>query len=466
MTGSSNKTTVSSAKRDARLLPDFSDDDMEVYAEFVPATGKGTPLTVEYVEKLLSRLNVNYGIIKENIKYAIEQCNKTGKNIKKVLIAKGDIPINEINEYFILEESVKKPVIPRFEDGAKTDYKAFSQFIIVNSEQVLAIRHAPVTGIDGKNIHGVNVPFLKTFYASVNAGKNTKIDGDTIISACAGHLVISGNTLNVEPVLTVRGAIGYATGDINFPGDVAMDGQVNDGFKLNVGGNITVKETLDVTDIVVKNNLTVKGGMIGRGRALIKVSGNINSRFIQNCRIACKESVNVITEMINTTLYTMDSLIISEKGTILGGEIYAFHNVSAGRIGKDLANPVKIYVGTNWTLRQEIEKTLNYERLLVAKQEKITGYLEYGAITPEQLLKIKEMKIKIEMELSKCIEKKKDYEKHYVIDRDAYVVCFGSIAPKTIIEICGIEFTTENNIHHVRIALDKTTGMPTIMPIK
>ncbi|MDR2468712.1 MAG: FapA family protein [Spirochaetaceae bacterium] len=465
MTRSSGKTTLSSNKHDARILLDFTEDEMEVYGDFLPPTTAGFPLSKEYVNTLLEHFKIDYGICWDHIEKAIKECTETNRPVRKVLIARGDIPVDETAGHFCLEQNVRKPAPPRFEDSDKTNYRAFSPFIVVQAKQVLAVLRPAVAGIAGKTVRGNAVPFNKMPVTPVRGGKNTSTDARHIYADVTGHLIINKNVLDVEPVLTVRGAVGYATGDINFPGDVTLEGPVNDGFKVQVGGSLNVRETLDATDIIVQKDVIIKGGMIGRGRALVKVSGALNARFIRNCRLACKKTVTINTEVINSTIYTMENVVVSEKGTILGGEVFAFHSLSAGYIGKDNTTPVKIHLGSDWTLRQEIENNENLMRLLTAKMEKIASYLSSENLDAAKFQKIEEVRTRLTGELSKCRSKKAEFEKRSVVDTKAMLVCAGQIAAGTVVEICGVEFLVEEPLRRIRLALDSTSGSIAGVPL-
>ncbi|MDR2480934.1 MAG: FapA family protein [Spirochaetaceae bacterium] len=469
MSGSShkffNKITLSSTQQDARIVLNFSDDDMEVYADFFPAASKGVPLNIEYAKNLLGRLNITYGIFWDHIEHAIEECNSTGKKQSNVLIARGDIPVDESSAYFSIEENVRKPKIPKFEAEAPTNYRAFSPYIIVQKGQTLATERNAVIGISGRTVHGISVPFKILNNVSVLPGKNTYSDGKKIYADLSGQLLINNNVLDVDPVLNINGVVGYATGNINFPGDAVIQGEVNDGFQLNIGGSLTVRETLDVTDVIVRNDLSVKGGMIGRGRALVKVSGNIQARFVQNCRIACKKTVNVTAEIINSTIYTMESVNVSDKGMIMSGEIYSFHSVTAGKIGKESNYPVKIHLGTDWTLKQEMEQNENIMRIITAKLEKIRSYFSVSSDDNAKASKIEQMRKRLSNEYEKCLAKKDDFEKRYVIDTNAHLDCVQTLAANTIIDICGIEFIAERPLCKSRLLIDKNLGRIVPQPL-
>jgi uncharacterized protein (DUF342 family) len=459
-----NKSTILSNSNDARVVVNFTEDDIKVYADFIPASKDGYPITEQYISKLLDKMSIRNGILYDNIKDAMERCNTTKHPIKDVLIAKGNLPIDESPAYYELAPALRAPAKPEFREGAKTDYRAWSPYIVVKKNQTLAVCHNAVVGILGKTVHGQDVPYKTLQRKTVELGKNTKCIETSIIAETAGLFVLSGNVVNIETVLVIRGPVGYETGNINFPSDVEIPGAVNDGFKLVVGGNLTVRETLDATDIIVQGDLKVNGGMIGRGRSLVKVSGTIEARFIQGCRVACKKSISITNDVVNSTLYTMESLYVRDKGIVMGGEIFAFNSVCTGRIGKENGAQTKIHIGNDWTITQDIGNNENTLRMIEAKLEKVVAFLNMPNLTEDKLTKITDMKVRLENEREKCVKKQEDLDKRHIVDSDAFLECSGVIAPGTIVEICGIEFFVSRPLNRTRLILDKETGRVLPLP--
>jgi uncharacterized protein (DUF342 family) len=460
-----NRSTILSNSNDARVVVNFTEDDTKVYADFIPASKDGYPLTEQYINTLLDKMSIRSGILIENIKDAMERCNSTKRPIKDVLVAKGDIPIDESPAYYELDIALRAPAKPGFKEGAKTDYRAWSPYIVVKKNQILAVRHDAIIGVCGKTVHGNDVLYKTLQKKTVEAGKNTRATETNIVSNVDGLFLLSGNVLNVETLLVVRGAVGYETGNINFPGDVEIQGAVNDGFKLVVGGTLTVRETLDATDVIVQGNLVVKGGMIGRGRSLVKASGAIEARFIQACRLACKKNILVSNDVVNSTLYTMESLVVGDKGIIMGGEVFAFNSVCAGRIGKENSAQTKIHIGNDWTITQDIENNENTLRMIEAKLEKVNVFLDMPNLSEDKLAKVRDMKVRLETELEKCVRKQEDLNKRHIADSDAYLECSGIMAPGTLINICGIEFIVSRALNRTRLVLDRETGRVLPLPL-
>jgi uncharacterized protein (DUF342 family) len=101
-TALNRSTVVPQNQNDGNITVTFLDQDLEARGDFMPPLGKGAPITPDYVRDLLEKLNIVYGIQRESIEEAVQECNLERKMMKNVLIARGDPPANEIAEYIQL----------------------------------------------------------------------------------------------------------------------------------------------------------------------------------------------------------------------------------------------------------------------------------------------------------------------------------------------------------------------------
>ena len=444
-------------ENDGNLAIVFSETDLELYADFNPPAARGTPLDKKAVSVILDKINVIYGVRWENIEKALTECFEKRRPVKNVLIARGDPPRNEVAEYYELN-----PTLGRNQqtagDSGKIDYRSRSPFIIVKEGQVVAALHPGRPGREGKNVHGDALPFTAIRTEGVIGGENTRTENGTIISEINGQLVDTKRRLSVQKNLVVKGGVGYRTGNIVFPGDVTIDGQVSDGFKIFAGGSLLMKQTFDVTEVISKGDLTVLGGIIGRGAALVKAGGGIKTKFIENCRAAARKNILVESEITNSSLFTLEKLEMGEKGIIVGGEIYAVHGIKTGTIGKKSGKSTRIHCGIDFTALQEKEKCNNQLRILSAKLGKLRELVAEPEINPGKKTKMEELIKRLEEEEQTVVAKVTELLGKINADENAVVEVLGDIAPGTLIEICQIALFVSEPLHKVRIRLDTSSG--------
>ena len=143
-------------------------------------------------------------------------------------------------------------------------------------------------GQPGKDVHGKETPFARESPENCAAGRNVERRGDELVATVDGRLAIEGGRADVDEVLLVKGEVDFHTGHIVFPGDVVIEGAVHDGFKVWSGGSIVCKSTMDAFDVNAKKDLTCAQGIIGRRRGEVRVGGELNAKYVQNCRVAAR----------------------------------------------------------------------------------------------------------------------------------------------------------------------------------
>jgi len=443
-------------ENDGKIILSFYDNDMEVRGDFFPPMGDGTPISPDYIRALFEKFNIRYGIKKNDLHQAYQECVKEQRIVKDVIIARGDHPVNERLEYVQLNPFLTS-TNTQDEGNAQVDHRVRSPFIIVKKDQALAKQKSRKPGKEGRNVRGETIAFAVVRPEGVSGGQNTRMEGRLLLSDINGQMVVSKKIVHVRDSLVINGPVGYATGNIIFPGDVEIEGPVSDGFKINSGGSVTIKQTFDVTNALTKNDLNVAGGIIGRGEAIVKVGGALKTKFIENCRVACRKIVSVDTEIINSNIFTLETLEMGDKGCILGGEIYALKGVRANSIGKKSGKASRIHCGIDFTLEQEREKNNSYLRILVVKINRLKQLMEENQPNAKKvkmeafLKKLEDEQQKTQARITELLGKLKAYE-------EAVLEVSGEIAIGTLIEICKTALFVTSPLKRVRIRLEKESG--------
>ena len=442
---------------DGKIILTFLDNKMEVRGDFFPPVNDGMVIRAEYILSLLEKHNIVYGIQHGDINKAFEACVNNGEIVRDVCIAKGEPPADEVPEFLqfnphLLVEN------GQLDDADSVDHRARSAFTIVKQGQALAKLKHGKPGKNGMNVHGEILEFKITKPQEVSAGENTKMEGRFLLSAINGQLVFSRGVVSVRDSLVIKGPVDYTTGNIIFPGDVEIEGPVSDGFKIYSGGSVTIRQTYDVTEAIIKNNLNVAGGIIGRGKAVIKVGGSLKTKFIENCHIAARKTIIVEAEIINSKVFSLETLEMGDKGQIVGGEIYALKGIRAGNIGKETGKAARIHCGIDFTLEQEKERNNGILRILAAKQRRLKELMEDQSANEEKKEKMEALLKRLEQEQLKAQGRVSELLGKLNAYRNAVVEVKGEISSGTLIEICQVALYVTTPLKKVRIRLDQRNG--------
>jgi uncharacterized protein (DUF342 family) len=434
----------------------FSDNDLEVHADFLPPLMNGTPLNIKIITEILESVNLVYGVKWDAIELALEECNASRRQVRDILIAVGEAAEVEIAEYYELNHMFHKKPERKTDHKERIDYREISPFTIVKKGQVLATLKPRRPGKEGMTVRGVPVPFGSITPEGVTSGDNTRIEGNSIVAAIHGQLIIENKTvLNVQETLVIKGAVDYSTGNIVFPGDVFINGPVSDGFKIFAGGSLTIKQTLDLTRVVTKGDILVSGGIVGKGAALIKSGGSIRTKFIEKCRVAARNSVLVDLEILHSDVFALNTVEMGEKGKIVGGNIYAVHGLRTGAIGRKGSPPTHIHCGVDFAAQQEKENCNSQLHTIAAKLRKLREMLDENNPDEVTIAKIKVLVKKLEDERKTITERLTKVMGNINIDDNTFVEVTGEIAAGSLIEICQVALFVEEPLKKVRIRLDK-----------
>ena len=200
---------------------------------------------IEEIVAELKKLNVSYGILYDEI---IKLCN--GEYEEEIIVAKGLKPINDIPDEIkiFFENSNKNKSI---DDNEKIDYRNRYSFTCVEKEEVLAERIPGKIGQDGKDVYGKNIKRQTVRNQPFKAGKGCKFENNKIIATEKGMPVVQNGSFSVNLVYSVKN-VNMKTGNINFGGNIEVNGSVEDGMEVACKGILTVRK--DVTSAKIKSN--------------------------------------------------------------------------------------------------------------------------------------------------------------------------------------------------------------------
>ncbi|HEC61104.1 MAG TPA: DUF342 domain-containing protein [bacterium] len=436
--------------RDAHSNITVSDDEMQVLADFRPPIGSGNPLLKDQIEDLLAQEGITFGIKWDLIEETILKINAEQERIKSLLIAAGERPVREVAEYIKVEKDLfqERPVPKK--DTQAIDHRSVSPWRIIHGKEVIAHLIPGRAGKPGKTVKGTNIPFTKKEVIQFKAGKNTQLEGEEVIALCEGRIAISQDEFWIDEVLELKNGVDYSTGNIDFPGDVILDGEVQDGFTIRSGASVTCNTTLDATEVKTAKDLRVSGGIVGKQDGIVRVGGEIEAKFISHCNIQSRKSLCISDSIYNSTVYTLDKVLLGDKGKIVGGQIHAINGVETHQIGKATSSPTSIFCGTDYIA----ERKLNLVNLKSAELQETLKKIERD-LRRNQTEALKDNREKLVKELTAMDNIKKKLIGLLDKNIDAQIVVHGKIFPGTHVEICRVAMDIKETQTAVSIKLDQ-----------
>ena len=433
----------------------ISEDEMKATADFCPPTGEMKPIELDDITELLDSKGIISGVDFDSIKEAIFKCNTERIQVTDVVIARGVKAVDEVPEHLIIEDRLLKESSSSGYGSGRVDFKEISPFVLVKEGQVLA-RNTPYRqGQMGSTIRGKAFAYKTMKITEIEAGENTRAEGDCIVTGCDGRFEYTEHSFRVNEVLEISSDVDYKTGHINFPGDVIIKGEIKDGFRVHSGGTVYCAKTMDASEVISQKDLIVKHGIIGRNKGRVKVAGKVETKFIENCYLEAKSDIFVENGILNSAIHTLKRLELGGKGIIIGGKIYAQDGVTAAQIGSALGPRTEIYCGIDYSVEQKLEWIRDKNIELALKLKQVERKLKAASEGKEKLIEVQE-------KLKQAIHRMNEAANSLIFQLDkneeADVIVNGSIFSGAYIEICHFSYIVSREMKRVRFRLDKKKG--------
>jgi uncharacterized protein (DUF342 family) len=339
-------------------------DLLKAYLEVVPPSGGGNPCNMDTVTQALAEKHISYGVNEDSIREALEEKNWG----YKILVAEGKPPVNGKDAKVIYHFPLPSERIgPKVDEKGNVNYHDLGLIYNVKMGELLVEKIPGDDGTPGISILETAIPAKKGKDIRLPRGSNTVADDDELhlYATIDGHVTIVDNKVVVNPVLNIVRDVDYSTGDIDFVGNVCINGNINSGFKVNAGGDVEVRGFIDGAEVTAAGSILVRGGITGCMKTLIKAGDSIHARFVENSRLDAGRDVVIREAIMQSYIKAGESVKVSDrKALIVGGTIQAGRETEAKVIGSQLATQTIVEVGVNPHLRDE------YQMLNRAKDEK------------------------------------------------------------------------------------------------
>lgn len=325
--------------------------------------------------------------------------------------------------YFTFLFRTKMPVVPHVNDDGSVNFHDMDLFEQVKKGQKLAVYTPATAGQYGYNIMGELLVPKKGREQHPLRGEGFILSEDRTVYTASidGKVeVVNGEELKVSRMLVVHGNLDYAVGNINFDGDVHIQGDVRTGFAIVATGNVQVSGHVEDAIIKAGGDIVIQQGMNGREFGKIEAGGEIGGSYFETTNMRAGGLVRA-NYIMNCKVYTEDRVVVSgRQSVIVGGKIKALHGIEATDIGNAAQVPTYLYIGVTeelMKLYQDASKQMvkvNGELTILLKGksdlEKTSDYMQpkaanlYAKIQQAIVMKQEEM-VQYETERNRLSEK-------------------------------------------------------------
>lgn len=367
---------------DERIIIEYTPDRMIGIVSFDGPRGDGESLSNVDIEKAIRDKGIIYGI-DEQVLQSIYDHRQQGF---KYIIAKGKVPQRGEAAYltYTFDKDSINELKPKENLDGTVDFKDLNIIQNVEEGHVLVVKTPATEGIDGTNIFGDVIAAIKGRDVTIPKGKNTHLleDGVTLVASKPGKICYDGSHIAISDVFIVEGDVDSGTGNIDFKGNVLINGSVKNGYIVKATGCVEIRGSVEGAEIIAGENIVIWYGIQGMDKGHIHAEGNVVAKFIQNANV--EASGEIIAEAIMHSHVAALSIRAEKgKGLIVGGELIAARVMSANTIGSYMATSTIVRMGVCCNVveefnqvkqkyndqRQELERISQSVTFLMGKQD-------------------------------------------------------------------------------------------------
>lgn len=383
----------------------ISSDRMEAFI-MLPTVEEEYHYTVDEVLEAVNRNGVIYGINCEIISDMIEK-RLMGR---EVLFAKGKPAVDGADGYFDFYFNSDLNHRPTVKSDGSVDYWSVHSVEVVKKGQTIANYCEPVAGEDGIDVLGrvIAAKKGKGLPPLVGRGFDKSVDGLTYTAAIDGKIERHKNRIIILPILEINGDVG--TGNIDFVGDVVIHGSVKTGARIRAAKSITIDGVCEGCVLEAGNDLILRKGMIGMGKARIIVKGNLFAKFMEYTDVEVDGFVEA-DSAINCNVVSNDKVIFNGgHASIVGGKVYGCAGIEVQNLGNDAFIKTEVHVGVHKKIKikiAELEKLVDQKQMLlnninagIKQIEQMMGSAADGMNLEEKKLALVRAKIEKTAELT------------------------------------------------------------------
>lgn len=194
------------------------------------------PLTPEELRRCLTEKGIVHGIDNSAIIKVVSFSDG-----QEVLVASGTAP--QPGEDARIELCFREgEYIEKNEDDLWVDNFDYGTIASAEAGMVVARKHPAKPGIPGMDVTGKKLepPIPRDFQLKAGSGVEISKNGLEAVALVNGRPQVKGYTVSVTPQYKVSGDVDSTTGNLNFSGDIVIEGSVQDGMKVRARGDIKI----------------------------------------------------------------------------------------------------------------------------------------------------------------------------------------------------------------------------------
>lgn len=254
----------------------------------------------------------------------------------------------------------------------------------IGVNETIATLIEPQKGADGQDVFGTKLPAAAPAALRLRAGANVRTEPreagqSALVATLDGRVRLASGAVTVDNIFLVNGNVGLQTGHIVHRGAVVVKGDMEPGSRIDAGGDCEIRGTVERSVLNVGGDLTVHGGVMGRGDAPCVVGGHMHAKYLLDAEVEVGETMQVESEITHSVVRCRGAVEVPH-GRIVAGDVMALGGVTVGVAGGEGLSRTVISAGMDPRWDAEVaareEEARSHEQTRIRIQSTVQPLLE------------------------------------------------------------------------------------------
>ena len=432
----------------------ISPDNMTASLILESDDGAGNPLSVDMAKAAIAQKRIKGNIDENLIPEAVAEVRATKKSIELVIL-RGT-----------------KPVLPgAFRINMCVDSPETGKPVQINAGDRILSMQKVTAGADGIDVFG-NVLKASSARQEETPEHDDSISEETVkdevcfTAKISGELMRTGAKFWISDKKEINGDIDDESGNIDFPGNLVLSGNVKSGHSVKASGTLLVNGNADASLIASGVSVTMTGGIRGDGRGTAWAKQEVHLNFAENACLLAGQDIAIDNYCFQCIVKTNGMLLMKgTPGVLLGGSIRASKGVEVFELGSEKTIRTSISFGQNYLVSDQIEVCEREVDKLKAMVDKIDAEMKRTSTTDPRIHELRRKKLEMLKRNDKLTVRiftlKEQFETHII----SHIKVEGTVYPGVILESHGRYYEVREQKKHVIFTFDQRTGQITCSPI-
>jgi len=348
-------------------LVEIADDALTARLNLLPPSQDGgLPPFAELLARI-GACGVAYGLDQEEVHRCYDQVLQNNVPVTNHLIASGNPPTPGRDAALRME--VEAGAIPGklLEDG-RIDFRERRIFVAVGKDQLLAVKTAATSGIDGIDVRGevivaddgADIAVQTTDLCAFNP------EDGTIRATAPGVLSVAGSSFHVAAKQTIDGDVDFSTGNIRLQDNIEITGSVSPGFTVASRGDIKIGGDVQSAVVDAQGNIVIVGGVVGENSD-IGAKGDVDLKFIERGKVTSGGSIHIRASAYHSDISAVGDIVGGPGSRFIGGDIRCGGSIAVESAGSVAGAGTTLAAGLHLSrYRRHAELRARYDELTTA----------------------------------------------------------------------------------------------------